>query len=160
MHLFSTSSHLSKLRPSDGGSLIDCNDRCKDNHQKPDVLMEHHAPVHQTATIRYVTVVDYRMYRLNGCSSCYDDSVSRYKSKIFIKLRSQMRTHGFGLAELISVFGFLTTSKLACDANCIHEGAEMPAMPAFVADCVASFCNCRMARSDGTQVITTTVNFN
>lgn len=68
-----------------------------------------------------------------------------------------MKEHTFDPSDPISILGFLTTFKLACDANRIHEGAAMWAMLSFVADLAAASPNSRMVKSDGTTIAVATV---
>lgn len=119
------SSRSSKIRTSDSKSSADRKDRRKTKHQELEVTTEPNLPVHQTVKLGYVRAIDYRTYFLNNGSPRYDDSVSHYIPKILKKIRSQMKTHTFDPASPISVLGFLTIYKLACDANHIHEVAAM-----------------------------------
>lgn len=71
-----------------------------------------------------------------------------------------MKTHNLDPADPIAILGSLTTYRLACNANRIHEREAMWAMPHFVADQVASSLNDRMVQADEIKGMGTTVNSN
>lgn len=114
----------------------------------------------QSFRLRYVGAVDYRMYRLNGCSPWYDDSLSHYIQKLVVKLRLQIKSYRFDPADSILAPVFLTTFKLACDLNRNHEGTAVWAIEHFVADGVDISLNHRMDQSKSVKNITTTVESN
>lgn len=88
-------------------------------------LSEIKEPVLQKAKKNYVTELDYRTYRLANKSSKLDETVSSYIDKLVKTVKRQMMAHLFEPMDTISIFGFLATSKLACDWNGIHERAAM-----------------------------------
>lgn len=51
--------------------------------------------------------------------------MSSYIPKMTNKVELQRKVYFFGASNSISIIGFLTTFKLACDTNNIHEGAAM-----------------------------------
>lgn len=81
--------------------------------------------VHHTVKLRYVRAIDYRTFRFIDRSPQYIDSVSHYIPHIVKKLWSQIKTHTLDPADRISILGFSTLFKMACDANRIHEGVAM-----------------------------------
>lgn len=122
---FSTVYRSSKVCPSDTDATVDSNDRRKDRHQEPCDLTKPHLPVRQTVKLRYVRATGYRTYRLNDRSPHCGDLVTHYGPKIVKRLCSQMKTHSFDPAAPCLALRFITTFKLTCDTNRIHEGAAM-----------------------------------
>lgn len=78
-------------------------------------------PVLQTAQSLYVRAVDYHVYRLANCSTCYDKTVSSYIAKIVETVKLQMKAHFLDHIDTILIIDFLATSKLARDTRHIHE---------------------------------------
>lgn len=108
----STSALSAKVRPFDTGTLAHHGDRRKDNHQVPHDLTKLHLSTHQIVKLEYVRAIIYGMYRLNDCSTWYNDSVFHYVPKIVKKLCSQMKAQNFDTSDPGSVLSFLTTFKL------------------------------------------------
>lgn len=120
--------------------------------------MEPHVPANRTVKLRYAHADDHSTYCLNDRSPRYGGSVSHYVPKIVKTLLFQKKTHGLEPNDLIPTPGVLATSKLACDANCMHEDTKVLAMPHFVADRVASLLESCMVQIDRTKGTTTTVS--
>ena len=55
----------------------------------------------------FTKAVDYRTYRLESRSACYDASTGRRINRYRKKLDVQMKTHTFGGQDPIAVLGFL-----------------------------------------------------
>lgn len=106
----------------------------------------------------YVRAADYQRYRLNDCLPRYGDPLFHYIPKIVKKLRSQVKIYSFDSKNSVSILGFGTTFKLACNADCIHKSAIMWSMPHFVPGHVASSLNNRVVQSDSTKGILATFN--
>lgn len=70
-------------------------------------------------------MVDYRTYRLANCFTLSDGVVSGYISEMVLKVKSQMKAHFFDTSDRISIIGFFSTFKLACDTTRKHKGAKM-----------------------------------
>lgn len=69
--------------------------------------------------------VDYQTFRLTNYSQKRDDMPSTYIPKMVKNMKLQVEAHFFDSKNLISSIGFLTTFKLACNMNNIHEEIGM-----------------------------------
>lgn len=85
--------------------------------------MEHALPALQTVKRHYSRAIEYRTYRLANRSTCYDETVSSKISKMMKNIKSQMKAHFSDPSDSISIIDFLTTFRLACNINRIHEEA-------------------------------------
>lgn len=73
------------------------------------------------------------------------------------KVESQMKAHLFDSEDPITMIGFLTTSKFACDTNHIQEGAAMWALPHYVNETLANSLDSRMCATDKSYPIATSL---
>lgn len=84
---FSTSSRSSKVRHTDSDSSEGRKARSEPKRKAQEDAVKQVLSIQQTVKLRYVRAVDYRTYRLDDRSPCYDDSVSHCIPKIVKKLR-------------------------------------------------------------------------
>lgn len=83
--------------------------------------------------------------------------VFSYIAKFVEKIKSQLKLHILDTKDPISVIGFLSTIKLACDANCILKGSTMLVLPQYVNETIASALDSRMVAKDKFTPITVSV---
>lgn len=74
----------------------------------------------------------------------YDETVSSYTAKMFKNVKLQIKEHFFDPKDPIFVTGFLATSKLVYDTNCIHEEVAMWVLSHYITETVANALNNRM----------------
>lgn len=63
---------------------------------------------------------------------CYDETELNYVANAVKKVKSQMKAKFPDQSNSISIIGFVTTFKFACDTNRIHEKAVMLALPFLI----------------------------
>lgn len=82
--------------------------------------------------------MDHRTKRLPNRSTKLDETVSEYLARTVKKVGPQMKAHFFDAHNLFSVFGFLSTFKRACYANCIYERAATLVLHHYVNETLAN----------------------
>lgn len=96
---------------------------------------------------RFWGALDYRMYRLADKLSWYDEEAVRSEDKWAKRLQVQVKWRVLDFFDPISIVSFLSSFKLACATDSVHEGAAVQFLSFFVKHPAAAALNTQRCKS-------------